>query len=224
MSDTTAPVDGPHPSSELESGSEEALPAVLCRAAADVIVDKGLGAFSLREVARRAGVSHAAPGYHFGDMRGLLTALATQGMSTLHREMAAVAAEEPDPIERLRVIGQAYVGVANRFPAHCEVIWREDLVDADDEAYAEVGMAAYGVLVETVEAIARAHNPDLVIDDAVKLCWSTMQGLVELRPKLARIDVGEDHGVVSIEDRVSRFTSLLVAGMIAGPHQPSSRS
>ena len=222
MSDTTAPVDGSGAEAHHlhHGGSDDALPVVLTRAAAEVIIEKGLGAFSLREVARRAGVSHAAPGYHFGDMRGLLTALATQGLQTLHRETAAAAADEPDPIERLTAIGQAYVGVATRFPAHCEVIWREDLIDADDHAYSEAGMSAYGVLVATIEDIAEAHNPGLVIDDAAKLCWSAMQGLVELRPKLVKIDIGEGGEAVAIEDRVARFTGLLAAGMIAGPYRP----
>lgn len=191
----------------------DGLPAALCAAAAEVIIEKGLGAFSLREVARRAGVSHAAPGYHFGDLRGLLTALATQGMQGLYCEMQA-ASDVDDPVERLTSIGRAYVRVAMANPAHCEVIWREDLINVDDVAYQEAGANAFGVLEDTIRGIAEAHNPDMVVDDATKLCWSTMQGLVELRPKLTRL--GELHdNAVPVEELVERFTRLLVAGMVS---------
>src|SRR5258707_3669661 len=59
------------------------LPNALRRAAVEVIEERGLAAFSLREVARRAGVSHNAPAHHFGDVRGLLTSLAVEGFDLL---------------------------------------------------------------------------------------------------------------------------------------------
>ncbi len=186
-------------------------------AAAEVIIEKGLGAFSLREVARRAGVSHAAPGYHFGDLRGLLTALATQGLQVLYDEMATAAEAEPDPAERLTAIGRAYVRVALSYPAHCQVIWREDLIEPDDPGYTEASLAAFGVLEQTIEAIAEAHNPELVIEDAAKLCWSAMQGLVELQPKLVRLDERHHDRVVGVEEMVARFAPLLIAGLAARP-------
>lgn len=194
----------------------DGLRAVLCEAAAEVIIDKGLGSFSLREVARRAGVSHAAPGYHFGDLRGLMTALAIQGLHHLHAELSAAAAAEEDPARRLAAIGRAYVRVALTYPAHCEVVWREDVLDPDDPAYQEAGLAAFAVLEDTIRAIAERHNPDLVIEDAARLCWSAMQGLVVLRPKLGRMDELDGHAVRSAEEMVDRFTPILVAGMTAG--------
>ncbi|MEP6299450.1 MAG: TetR/AcrR family transcriptional regulator, partial [Ilumatobacter sp.] len=99
------------------------LPHTLRAAAVDVIVDKGLGAFSLREVARRAGVSHAAPGYHFGDVRGLLTAVAIEGFETLYAETSTAASGVEDPVERLEAIGRGYVRVGVRHPGHCEVMF-----------------------------------------------------------------------------------------------------
>ena len=59
-------------------------PALL-RAAVETIADAGPAAMSLREVARRAGVTHAAAAYHFGDKAGLLTAVAAQGYRMLAR-------------------------------------------------------------------------------------------------------------------------------------------
>jgi AcrR family transcriptional regulator len=60
-----------------------ALREALVEAAEALIREQGLEAFTLRECARRAGVSHAAPAHHFGDARGLLTACAAAGMERL---------------------------------------------------------------------------------------------------------------------------------------------
>lgn len=192
-----------------------ALPAVLRQAAAEVIIDKGLGAFSIREVARRAGVSHAAPGYHFGDASGLLTALAVEGLTTLHESMAAAASEFDDPIDQLTAIGRAYVSVSNRYPAHCEVIFREDLIDTSDSQVEDAGLCAVGVLQATITEIAAQHNPELAIDDAVKLCWSAMQGLVQIAPKFARGDRLAGRPPTTTDELVERFTKLIIDGLLA---------
>ncbi len=205
-----------------EDGPRAELPQALRDAAADVIIDAGLGGFSLREVARRAGVSHAAPGYHFGDARGLLTSLAVEGMQTLHREMADAAAAVEDPIERLTAIGVAYVRVGTTYPAHCEIVFREDMINPDQADYAEAGLCAFGVLVETIEAIAAAHNKALPVDDAARLCWSAMQGLIELYPKMSRMEQLHDPApsastpppASTTEELVGRFTDLIVTGLL----------
>ena len=193
------------------------LAAVLRAAAAQVIIDRGLGAFSIREVARRAGVSHAAPGYHFGDSQGLLTALAIEGFETLHREMHAAASRVADPVGKLRAIGRAYVRVATQFPAHCEVIFREDVIDAENPDYERVALQAFDVLEAAVQAIADEHNPGLPVAEAARLCWSAMQGLVELRPKMGRLDQLQGIETRAIEDTAERFTALLVSGLLHHP-------
>lgn len=191
------------------------LPNALRAAAVDVIVDKGLGAFSLREVARRAGVSHAAPGYHFGDVRGLLTSLAIEGFETLHRELLDAAAGIEDPVERLKAIGRGYVRVAMRHPGHCEVIFRDDVIDADDPGVERAGLLAYGVLESTVAEIIDRRHPAIDVNDAARLCWSAMQGLVQLRGKFSHMDEALGIGSPSIEDQATRFTELLLSGLLA---------
>jgi AcrR family transcriptional regulator len=188
------------------------LPNALRRAAVDVIDERGLGSFSLREVARRAGVSHTAPAHHFGDMRGLLTSVATEGFDALHGAMATVAALA-DPAERLAALGEAYVELAHSHHAHCDVMFRMDVIDPDDPELLAAGMRAYGVLEGTVRELITNEELDVELDDAVWLCWSAMQGLVVLGPKLERI--GELHGdtPVSTRDLVRRFTDLIVSGL-----------
>jgi AcrR family transcriptional regulator len=189
------------------------LPNALRRAAADVIDEQGLGRFSLREVARRAGVSHTAPAHHFGDVRGLLTALAVEGFDHLYDATSSAAAAREDPAERLAAIGEAYVALAIEHPAHCQVMFRTDVVDPDDATLREAGMRAYDVLRDTIVALVDAERLDVDVDVASELCWATMQGLVVLEPKLSLIDAL--HGVepVPVGARVRRLTTLLLDGL-----------
>ncbi|NEE41788.1 TetR/AcrR family transcriptional regulator [Streptomyces sp. SID7982] len=93
-------------------------------AALDVIATEGPAALSLRDLARRAGVSHAAPAHHFKDRTGLLTAVAAEGYALFADALAGA----PDLRER----GVAYVRFAATHPAHFQVMFQPDLHRADD--------------------------------------------------------------------------------------------
>ncbi|MGI9597039.1 MAG: TetR/AcrR family transcriptional regulator [Acidimicrobiales bacterium] len=210
MTPATAGPDG----RDGTDSTEAELRTVLRGATAEVICDRGLGSFSLREVARRAGVSHAAPGYHFGDMEGLLTSLAIEGLATLHREMAAAAAATADPVDRLTAIGLAYVRVGLECPAHMEVVFREDVIDVADQELQHAGLCAFSVLEETITDIAETHDPSLDVRTAAQLCWSAMQGLIQLHPKMIRFDELAGNEPATTEQLVSRFTELILTGLL----------
>ncbi|MEU8440903.1 TetR/AcrR family transcriptional regulator [Streptomyces microflavus] len=93
-------------------------------AALDAIAAEGPAALSLRDLARRAGVSHAAPAHHFKDRTGLLTAVAAEGYALFADALAGA----PDLRER----GVAYVRFAATHPAHFQVMFQPDLYRADD--------------------------------------------------------------------------------------------
>ncbi|WP_103530134.1 TetR/AcrR family transcriptional regulator [Streptomyces sp. SM11] len=93
-------------------------------AALDVIAAEGPAALSLRDLARRAGVSHAAPAHHFKDRTGLLTAVAAEGYALFADALTGA----PDLRER----GVAYVRFAATHPAHFQVMFQPDLHRADD--------------------------------------------------------------------------------------------
>lgn len=188
----------------------------LRRAAADLITERGAAGFSLREVARRAGVSHAAPAHHFGDTRGLLTAVATDAFRVLHATMIAAIEEIDDPVDRLAALGRAYVEVSHSNPGHCAVVFRHDLIDPDDPGYRDWGNRAYGRLRDTVEEVAAAINPDLDVHTATRLCWATMQGLVQLHPNMeAAAEYSDGSPVPELGDQAEAFTRMLVAGLRA---------
>jgi AcrR family transcriptional regulator len=192
------------------------LPNALRRGAAEVIAEKGLGHFSLREVARRAGVSHAAPAHHFGDTTGLLTSLAIEGFEKLAETCAAATEGIEEPGARLAAVGRGYVETGMRYPAHCEVMFRSDVVDCDDPAYQEAGQRAYAVLADTIRAVA-AENPALDVDDAADLCWSAMQGLLVLHPNITRRRSGAGLPVLDLEQHVVRFTEMILDGLRTRP-------
>ncbi|WP_326705455.1 TetR/AcrR family transcriptional regulator [Streptomyces cyaneofuscatus] len=117
-------------SSRSRSGEHERtyhhgdLRRAILAAALDVIAADGPAALSLRDLARRAGVSHAAPAHHFKDRTGLLTAVAAQGYALFADALTGA----PDLRER----GVAYVRFAATHPAHFQVMFQPDLYRTDD--------------------------------------------------------------------------------------------
>ncbi|MET9865788.1 TetR/AcrR family transcriptional regulator, partial [Streptomyces sp. NPDC006386] len=93
-------------------------------AALDAIAVDGPSGLSLRDLARRAGVSHAAPAHHFKDRAGLLTAIAAEGFGLL----ATALREAAD----LKEAGVRYVRFAREHPAHFQVMFAPELLRAGD--------------------------------------------------------------------------------------------
>lgn len=143
----------------------------LIDAALALVAEHGPAALSLREVARRAGVSHAAPAHHFGNKAGLLTAIAAEGYRLLATALgAASGAAEP-----FRAQGVAYVVFATDHPAHFVVMRAPDLLHNDDPdlgaARAEAGLHLSG------GASARMTTDDAAAPVAA---WALVHGLASL--------------------------------------------
>jgi AcrR family transcriptional regulator len=145
------------------------LKAALIRAAVTLIEEVGPAAMSVREVARRAGVTHAAATYHFGDKAGLLTAIAVDGYRLLAEELEAAQREQRCFLE----VGVAYVRFAVTQQAHFEVMYRPELYHFDDaellEARAATAEILYGTSKATVEQVA-----------AGVAAWSLVHGIATL--------------------------------------------
>jgi AcrR family transcriptional regulator len=104
------------------------LPRALLEAAVQAILEVGPAAVSLRDLARRARVSHAAPAHHFGDKAGLLTAVAADGF----RRLAATLRETYEATGSFLELGVAYVRFAVTHRAHFEVMFRPEPYRSDD--------------------------------------------------------------------------------------------
>src|SRR3954469_21441290 len=115
------------------------LKAVILAKTAGLVATRGADAISLRELAREAGVSHAAPAHHFTDRRGLFTALAAEGWRKL---AAALDGARPEFIDA----ALAYVRFALDHPGHYAVMFDRSLVNADDPELVDAQNAAGAAL------------------------------------------------------------------------------
>jgi AcrR family transcriptional regulator len=145
------------------------LRAALLRAAVEAIGQAGPAAMSLRDVARRAGVSHAAAAYHFGDKAGLLTAVAAEGYRMLTQELQHARDARRGFLE----VGVAYVRFAVSHRAHFEVMYRPELYRPDDT---EVRQARAGAAV----LLYGTASPDGGQLAAGAAAWSLVHGLATL--------------------------------------------
>lgn len=183
----------------------------LLDAAAAAIAEHGIDAVSLRDVARRAGVSHAAPAHHFGDKSGLHTALATEGFHLLADALAVPTAPDASPLDPVATfveLGCAYVEFASRHPGHFELMFRPALYDPTDPDFLEAADRAHGALVDGVAAAAaagwgRGADPD----DLAALAWGYVHGLGALRMQGALARYHPDHGAAMIRRLAELFTA-----------------
>jgi AcrR family transcriptional regulator len=151
------------------------LPRALLEAALQAIVEVGPAAVSLRDLARRTGVSHAAPAHHFGDKAGLLTAVATDGF----RRLAATLGEAYQATGSFLEVGVAYVRFAITHRAHFEVMFRPELYHPDDPELVRAREQATALLYPP--AAEAANTPDSGGDiRAGVAAWSLVHGLATL--------------------------------------------
>jgi AcrR family transcriptional regulator len=143
-------------------------PALL-RAAVATIGEVGAASMSMREVARRAGVSHTAATYHFGDRGGLLTAVAAEGYRLLGEALAAARRERSSFLE----VGVAYVHFAVTHRAHYDVMFQPALYDRRDPAVQEAKQETAVLLYGTADA-------DEAQVAAGVAAWSLVHGLATL--------------------------------------------
>lgn len=159
-----------------------ALRQALLAAAEDVLAERGTHGFSLRETARRAGVSPSAPAHHFKDTRGLLTALATSAFAELADALAAAAAGEGTRESRIAAQGIAYVRFAMARRARFDLMWRAALVDHEDPSLAEASFRAFHALDRAVRGDAALQRGDpMGVETAPSIAaWSLVHGFVRL--------------------------------------------
>ncbi len=151
------------------------LPRALVEAALEVIAEAGPAAVSLRDLARRAGVSHAAPAHHFGDKAGLLTAVAADGFERL----AAALREAREATGSFLEVGVAYVRFAVTHRAHVEVMFRPDLYRPGDERLARARASARALLYPPAAELAGGEDAGDGLLAGVA-AWSLAHGLATL--------------------------------------------
>ena len=142
-----------------------------------LLAEVGVAGLSLREVARRAGVTHQAPYHHFADRESILAELVAQGFDELARRLARAHATGGDALATLVASGTAYVVFALDHPGVFRVMFRADL--CDPARFAQVlnsGERAHGELRHLVRLVH--GGPD--DDSLAMLHWAQVHGLASL--------------------------------------------
>lgn len=150
-------------------------PALLA-VAAEAIAESGPAAVSLRDLARRAGVSHAAPAHHFGDKAGLLAALATEGYDRLADALDAARIRTGSILE----VGVAYVKFAVDNRAHFDVMFRPDLYPAGDPDLTAAQDRATAALAAAVATLPAEMVKPEEAQTAGLSAWSIVHGFATL--------------------------------------------
>jgi AcrR family transcriptional regulator len=153
----------------------------LVEASLDLIREAGIRGFTLREVARRAGVSHAAPYRHFREKADLLAAIAEDGFDRLTSAMHSAATKSQDPFGRLQNAGIAYIEFAQEQPEHFLVMFTADL---DENAHLSAKAAAgrcFSELLSLVSACRQARSLEGQRPETTALiAWAQVHGIADL--------------------------------------------
>jgi AcrR family transcriptional regulator len=163
--------------------SDRDVRARLLAAIEQILVEHGTSQVSLREVARRAGVSHATPGHYFANKRGMLTAYAALAWARLGSTVTEgiAAARPPDGPALLATIGNSYVRFAVQNPEMFRLMFNLDELDAEDPAFRAASDAAYAALASTVaRCVAEGRCAPEQAETVIVASWSLVHGLAGL--------------------------------------------
>jgi AcrR family transcriptional regulator len=197
----------------------------LIETALQLVTEEQDWSFSLREVARRAGVSHRAPYNHFPEKLDLLAAVAAVGFKRLRDGLLGAMIGIDDPEAQLVGIGRTYIRLGLENPALYRLMFGPALSDAgcaDRPTMARLaGAEARSVLEDVILRGARSGaftvSPDSLQDVALAALsfWSATHGLTMLAiDKIPRPDL-------SVEDMISRLLGMVVVGLGQAHAEPT---
>jgi AcrR family transcriptional regulator len=153
----------------------------LLNAARELAAENTIDSITLREVARRAGVSHAAPYHHFADKRALLRALAIDAFTELRTQMQLKW--HSDPMQNLKTIGLVYVQFALSHPTEFRFMFRRTLCEpkGTPDELTDIANETFEMLIQTIRTMQKlgiAVSGDS--QEKALIVWSTIHGLSNL--------------------------------------------
>src|SRR4051794_4754391 len=161
-----------------------ALREALLTAAENVLERDGLAGLTLRAVAREAGVSHAAPTHHFGDLTGLVSELAAIGFRQFNAAMAMADSSGPSPLDKAMARAKAYVAYARAHPGMYGLMFRTERLDMTRPSLPEAASASFAGLAGAIGASRHEHiaAEALSLDQAAAIAraWSLVHGFTML--------------------------------------------
>ncbi|MGW8782977.1 TetR/AcrR family transcriptional regulator [Streptomyces sp. NPDC055796] len=155
----------------------------------DLVLTEGTAALGLREIARRAGVSHGAPRRYFPTHQSLLSAIARRGFADLGGRFAAAVEGTSSPREQVRALGCAYVGYALEHRGMFELMFRHDLLDSEaaentgeetpgprQPKLRETTVPLFRLLVGLVSRCRTDGDPEVI----TAALWANLHGVAQL--------------------------------------------
>lgn len=183
----------------------------LVAAGRKLLEERGLRGFTLRECARRAEVSHAAPAHHFASIDDLLAEIATRGYGELCEAMAAEAARAgADPTGRLVAQGVGYMAFAAAHPVLFQLMFSREANRFETPALAEAARAAYRLQRAAVEAVIPQAPPE-VQERMVDFARATVHGFITL---LLEGQLGEQDSSQALKARSLALLSATVESVL----------
>lgn len=159
------------------TSSEPGLRARLVDVGVDLVTREGVQALTLREIARRAGVSHGAPRRYFPTHLELLSAIARRGFADLGRLAAAAIGDgTASPRAQLTGLGRTYLDFALGNAGMYELMFRHDLLESGHLGLRDTSLPLFGVLVDLV---GRAR-PDVDARAVAGALWANLHGIAQL--------------------------------------------
>lgn len=193
------------------------LKEALISAGRALLEQRGLEGFTLRECARRARVSHAAPAHHFSSASDLLAEIAAQGFDGLTAAMDASAADDRNPATRLMALGRGYVNFALANKAVFQLMFNRAARGETNEQLARAAKAAHAQLQSGIGSVIPQCSPS-VKQAMADLAWAGVHGF-------AMLALGDQLGPDGPADPVfrRRLESLLqaIVDAIAGDGRDS---
>ncbi|UZJ33692.1 TetR/AcrR family transcriptional regulator [Streptomyces endophytica] len=166
-------------SANEEPAPDEGLRARLVEAGVELVAGEGVQALSLREIARRAGVSHGAPRRYFPTHLDLLSAIARRGFADLAARTAEVLdGNDASPRARLTSLARTYLDFALSERGMYELMFRHDLLESNRLGLRDTSLPLFQVLVDLIARIRpSADTPPPVVAGAL---WGNLHGIAQL--------------------------------------------
>src|SRR5690242_10392078 len=158
------------------SEADTGLRARLIEVGVDLVSTEGAQVLTLREIARRAGVSHGAPRRYFPTHVELLSAIARRGFAELAERTAAVGDGTPSPREQVAELGRVYLEFALANRGMYELMFRHDLLESGHLGLRDTSLPLFGRLVELV---GRA-SPEADARVVAGALWANLHGIAQL--------------------------------------------
>lgn len=203
----------------------------LLAVAEEAVAELGPAAVTLREIARRAGLSHGAPLRHFPSLAALLAAVAADGFRDLQASVGDAldgAGGNASPRERLSAAASGYVRFARNRPAVFSLMFRPDVLDTSDPDYGTEGFAAFGQLRAVVEECqAAGWRREESSAQLAGALWSLVHGIADLSLQGALAVVTDNdrlHDQLAVAMRIVGLPPVAPDADLGGRADPVSRT